>query len=377
MTFNNGSSSHPAPAATAATAGPASANPVGGRLLYLDLLRCLSLLAVTVMHSSAPLLFSQDTGHLVAGMVYSTACLFCVPALLMISGALMLGDSRPMNLSKFYGKRFVKILIPLLAWSVIYYLILVLQVGTLPNVNSFLKRFFTGLWSGPLWFLYMIVGVYLMVPFLRPAFGGRATQRCLVFVGIVFGLQALNFATRLIWELELNHFLTGAIVPYYFGYFVLGHLLNSVDFKMPGGRPALAALFLACAAITTGGEFMAKGDNTMLPNTFFSYQQPLVVSMTAAIFLFFKGWQPSMTRKRARIVNELSCLSYGVFLSHILVLMLLSGQIPLIFKHGSGLDCWSVNPWVGPLLAGLAIFAGAALLTAGIKRVPGLRKIVP
>jgi len=374
MTSSNPSS---APISPAGSTSPATAGPGKGRLLYLDLLRCLSLLAVTVMHSSAPLLFSSNTGDVVAGMSYSSACLFCVPTLLMISGALMLGDSRPMELKKFYGKRLMKILIPLLAWSFVYYLLLILQAGGTLDLNTFLKRFFTGLWSGPLWFLYMIAGVYLMVPFLRPVFGGRASKLCLLFVCIVFGLQALNMATRLIWELELNRFLTRATMPYYLGYFVLGHLLNSEDFKMPGGRPVLAAVFLVCAALVTGGEFLAKGANTMLPNTFYSYQEPLVAAMSAAIFLFFKGWQPSMARKRARFIQKLSSLSYGVFLSHILVLMLLSGQIPLVFNHGSGLDCWSVGPWLGPLLAGLATFTGAALLTAGIKRVPGLRRIVP
>ena len=134
------------------------------RFEYLDLLRTLAIVGVTVMHSAAPLLHSPETSAVWSGLVYSSLCLFCVPILLMISGALMLGSTRPMVLSEFYGKRLVKILLPLLAWSVIYYAILCLQTESAPNVISFLKRFLTGLWSGPLWFLYMIVGVYLMSP---------------------------------------------------------------------------------------------------------------------------------------------------------------------------------------------------------------------
>jgi surface polysaccharide O-acyltransferase-like enzyme len=359
------------------TQSPPTPQP-GGRLEYLDLLRCLAIVSVVIMHSSSPLLFSPDNSEVWAGLTYSSLCLFCVPALLMISGALMLRDPRPMNLSKFYGKRFIKIVIPLLAWSLIYYLVLCIQAGDLPNVISFAKRFLTGMWSGPLWFLYMITGIYLMVPFLRPAFSGSSSQnRALVFVCITFGLHALNFATRLLWEQDLNRFLTGAVIPYYFGYFVLGHLLSTTDFKIPGGKPALAAIFFGSAGLTALGEFAAKGANTMLPNTFFNYQQPLTVAMTVAIFLLFKGWKPAEAKKRAKLIREVSCLSYGIFLSHVLVLMLLTGQIPLIFKPGSGLDWYSINPWVGPILTGLATFTGAALLTAGLKRVPGLNRIVP
>lgn len=347
------------------------------RLQYLDLLRCLAILGVTIMHSSAPLLFSSEPNEIWAGLTYSSLSLFCVPSLLMISGALMLGNPRPLKLSTFYGKRFVKIAIPLLAWSLIYYLVLCLQDGNAPNVITFFKRFFTGLWSGPLWFLYMIVGVYLMIPFLRPAFSDPFSNRGVVFVCITFGLYVINFATRLLWEQDVNKFLSGAVIPYYFGYFVLGHLLNSRDVKTPGGKPALAVVFLACGGLTALGEFVAKGSTSMLPNTFFNYQQPLTVLMTACIFLFFKDWNPSEGRKRARLVHEVSCLSYGIFLSHVLVLMLLTGQIPLVFAHGKGLDWFTIHPWVGPILTGLATFTGSALLTAGLKRVPGLNRIVP
>lgn len=347
------------------------------RLEYLDLLRCLAIVGVVVMHSASPLLGGFQISAMASGLFYSSLCLFCVPAMLMISGALMLGDQRPMSLSTFYGKRFIKILLPLLGWSLVYYLILCAQTESAPNVISFVKRFLTGMWSGPLWFLYMIAGVYLMVPFLRPAFADLSSGRATVFVGIVFGLHALNFATRLLWEQDLNRFLSGAVMPYYLGYFVLGHLLNRTEVRVPGGKALLAAVFTVCALGTAAGEFLAFGDNTMLPTTFFSYQQPLTVLMTVSIFLFFKGWKPSAARKRARLVHEVSGLSYGVFLSHILVLSILTGQLPILFSPGNGLDWYTVHPWVGPLLTGLATFTLAALLTAGLKRVPWLNRIVP
>jgi surface polysaccharide O-acyltransferase-like enzyme len=347
------------------------------RFEYLDLLRTLAIVGVTVMHSAAPLLHSSKTSEVWSGLVYSSLCLFCVPILLMISGALMLGSTRPLVLSEFYGKRLLKILLPLLAWSIVYYALVCLLTGSAPNLISFFKRFLTGLWSGPLWFLYMIVGVYLMSPFLRPAFSDASSNYGPIFVCITFGLTALNCVTRLLWEQDLNRFLSGAVIPYYFGYFVLGHLLKARQVRLPGGKPVLALLFLSCAGLTALGEFAATGNNTMLPTTFFNYQQPLTVLMAASIFLFFKGWKPASNQKRAWLVHELSGLTYGIFLSHILVLMLLTGQIPLFFGPGAGLDWYSVHPWVGPLLTGLATFVGSALLTAGLKRVPWLCKIVP
>jgi surface polysaccharide O-acyltransferase-like enzyme len=341
-------------------------------------LRCLSIVGVVVMHCAAPLLGSPDDSAVWAGVTYSALSLFCVPALLMISGALMLGDTRPVTLSKFYGKRFAKIALPLLAWSLIYYLIACVMTQSAPHPVSFLKRFLTGVWAGPLWFLYMIAAVYLMVPFLRPAFGDARSDRALLFVGLVFGVHALTFATRLIWEQEVNRFFSGALIPYYFGYFVLGHVLNVRQIRVPGAKPALALIFLACALTSAWGEHLVRGaGNTLLPNTFFNYQQPLTVVMSASIFLLFKGWKPRPSGRRDRFVHELSGLSYGVFLTHVLFLYLLGGQIPLFFAPGQGLDWNTGGPWVGPLLMGAAVFAGSAVLTWGVKKTPWLEKIIP
>lgn len=343
----------------------------------LDLLRCLAIAGVVVMHCASPLTGSDNPTDIWAGLVYSSLCLFCVPVMLMISGALLLGNPKPIELKRFYGKRCMKILIPLLGWSLIYYLLVCLQTGTAPHVISFFKRFFTGMWSGPLWFLYMILGVYLMTPFMAQAFSRGREALGWAFVGIVFGVWALNFATRLLWEQEANRFLTGALIPYYFGYFVLGHLLNRHPVRLPGGKAALAACFLGCGLLSALGEQAAKGGNAMLPTTFFSYHQPLTVLMSASIFLFFKDWSPRMEAGLGRLVGEVSSLTYGIFLAHILALTLVTGQMPAVWPASLALDWHTGGPWIGPLLTGLTVFTLSAVVTWLLRRVPGLGRIVP
>ncbi|GFK95897.1 O-acetyltransferase WecH [Fundidesulfovibrio magnetotacticus] len=347
----------------------------------LDLLRCLAIAGVVVMHCASPLTASPDPSAVWAGVLYSSLSLFCVPVMLMISGALLLGNPKPIDLKAFYGRRCMKILVPLLGWSLVYYLLVCLQTGTTPHVISFFKRFFTGMWSGPLWFLYMILGVYLMTPFMAQAFGRGREALAWTFTAIVFAVPALNFATRLIWEMELNRFLTGAVIPYYFGYFVLGNLLNEHPPRVPGGRWTLAAAFAAGALPSAFGEFAAKGVNTMLPNTFFSYQQPLAVLMSGAIFLFFKDWSPRLEGRAANVVREVSSLTYGIFLAHVLALSLVTGQLagPLagLWPRALTLDWNTGGPWIGPVLTGAAVFTLSALLVWGLRRVPVLGRIVP
>ena len=350
----------------------------GGRTFYLDILRCLSIFAVVLMHSAMPLLGRVDSPtHLWAGLTYSSLCIFCVPVLLMISGALMLSDVRPMDTLTFYKRRLSKIVIPLLIWSVIYYLVTCLMEGSTVNVISFLKRMLASMWAGPLWFLYMIAGVYLMAPFLKPAFADPRSARTWAFVAVIFGVQTLGFVVKFLWSQELNRFFTGAVFPYYFGYFVLGYALNATPVRVPGGRPALLAAFLLPAACLAVGEYQAHVSESLVPNLFFNYQGPLAALMSVAVFLLFKGWASSQGGRWATLLHTVSGLTYGVFLSHILVMLVLAGGIPLFFMPGNGLDANTINPWVGPLLTAITTFVLSGLLTYALRRLPLLKHAIP
>jgi len=348
------------------------------RLLYLDLLRCLSIFAATVLHATPSLLESNDRSVFLPGLVYVSLCVFCVPVLLMISGALMLTDARHVNIAAFYRKRLPKILVPLVAWSVLYYIIYCISGSGAFNAIMFLERFFGGAWSGPLWFLHMMAALYLMVPFVRPVFGGETKKPSLIFAGIIFGAQALQISIHLTLGSDLNPFFMGTLFPFFIAFFVLGNVLCRTRRMPPGKRGVLIVLFCISAAAVSFGEIAAKTGGSIPQSTFYTYSDPLVVLMGVCVFLFFKDWNPSRQSKRARLISWLSPLSYGIFLSHMLVQkIILIGLIPLFFRPGSGVVWLTANPLVGPLVFGVVTFTGAAFLTAAIQRVPGLRRIIP
>jgi len=335
------------------------------RLLSLDLLRCLSILAVIILHSALYLLPSSDRAEYLPALIYCALCISCVPVLFMISGALMLTDARPVNIAAFYRKRLPKILIPLLAWSLIYYIIYCFQEHSVFDLITFSKRFFAGLWSGPLWFLYMMAGISLMLPFVRPVFGGETQKISLLFVAIIFGAQALQIITQLLFGQNLNTYFVGALFPFSMAYLVLGNALFRTNSALLKKRITAATLFFLCAALVTLGGLLAKTHASVPLTLFYNHPNPLVMLMGAGAFLFFKDWNPPATSKRARFVMWLSGLSYGVFLSHVLVWMLLARVLT------------GMSPLVEPLVGGIATFIGAALLTWAIKSVPGLRRIIP
>jgi len=361
---------------------PSSAPPAPGaqreRLLYLDLLRFIAIFANPVVHSTGPLTLSADKFERLLSLVYLAVGMTTIPWLLMVSGALLLANTRPMSISTLYRKRLLKIVIPLVAWSVFYYTFDIHPNDSVLTIAAtFLKGFLTLTWSGPLWFLYMIAAIYLMLPFLRPAFAGDTLKLSLVCVAIILGTHTLDFLVHLAFRQPLNQTFTGTIFSYFVAYFILGNVLIRVKPKIPGGCATLAIVFLLCAAVMAFGEFLAKTSDFAQPDIFCAFQNPLLAIMGACGFLFFKNWNPSFPRPIARLVLWLSSVSYGVYLSHMVILKLLSGEIPLFFQPGHGLDCYTISPLVGPTLCGVATFIVAAPLIALMKRIPVLRWMVP
>lgn len=86
----------------------------------------------------------------------------------MLSGALLLGKEE--SISVFFRKRVGRVLWPFLFWSVIVCAILYWQEGG-RSLSGYATSLFTGLVTGGVhdiyWYVYMIIGLYLVTPFLR------------------------------------------------------------------------------------------------------------------------------------------------------------------------------------------------------------------
>ena len=131
---------------------------------YFDLLRVVAIFTVVAVHLSAQHWPDVDV-HSRAWFAFNLYCSlgkWSVPIFVMISGALFLG--RDTDVNTILKKNVLRIAIVFLVWSGAYALIdLVFYRDTLFGAFS---QFVSGHYH--LWFLFMIAGLYLIVPLLRP-----------------------------------------------------------------------------------------------------------------------------------------------------------------------------------------------------------------
>lgn len=136
-----------------------------------DLIRCIAIIMIVFIHSMGTITGAVPAGWSPLRVEYASLKSLIsagVHLFLMLSGALLLGKSEPVRV--FYRKRLRRILIPFLIWSLVVYILTCFKDGGF-NWKSFLPDFgwklLTNGIHGTYWFIYVILGLYLVTPLLR------------------------------------------------------------------------------------------------------------------------------------------------------------------------------------------------------------------
>ena len=136
-----------------------------------DLVRCIAIVLIVFIHSMGMLNGAAPVGWSPLRVEYALLKSIISPGVhlfFLLSGALLLGKEEP--LWGFYRKRLRRVLVPFLIWSVIVYILTGLTTKGFDwssCLSDFGRRLVTNGIHGTYWFIYVILGLYLITPLLR------------------------------------------------------------------------------------------------------------------------------------------------------------------------------------------------------------------
>lgn len=348
----------------------------GGRLAYADLLRVVAALGVIVIHVSGGWLPAFPAGTTNWNILNAWDCLsaWCVPVFVMCSGMFLLDPKKQLSYSTLFLRYLLRMITALLFWGTAYAMANTLLFGRI-TVQSFLSALYGVLLGNVpthLWFLYMMVGLYLLTPLLRAFIRGakRSDLHWFFLVTVVFvsllplllNLRGSQTATLYANKLYLNF--TMAFPPLaYVGYFVAGYYLKTYSL----GRLAEGLIYvlgIAGALLTVGGSsFLNAGTELgQFNGLMMGYLTPNVCAMSVAVFVLFRYVLGiSEERSRRQRAGRLSDYTFGVYLVHIVFLTLL---------RYFGLSHPPITPWLGVPLLTLAIAVPSFAVSWLLHKIP-------
>ncbi|HHR6142253.1 TPA: acyltransferase [Providencia alcalifaciens] len=215
---------------------------------------------------------------------YNSFSRVCVPLFFMISGALLFREK--ISLKKFYSRRYVKIFIPLVSWSFIYFFYPVIYgVEQKKNIIDMLYAPI----SVHLWYLYALIGLYLIVPLLSKLYYSCNSSEKLLVIAIWLItssiIPTLNYST----SININLNLYGLnLIPGYIGYFFLGKYIFDVELNKRKIYISLIIYFLSSTITVLLTEKYTLESNKPI-SIFYSYLSPFVVISASSLFLFLNN----------------------------------------------------------------------------------------
>ena len=379
------------------------------REYWLDWMRVVACFLVMLTHSCEPFYLGGEGSLILTKYDAVWVALLnsfpraCVALFIFASAYLQF----PLHYStgEFFKKRALRILPPFLFWSIVYALVWGQPVQ---NFKDLLLNFNYA--AGHLWFVYMLIGLYMIMPLLSPWAEKVGKKELQVYIGIwlfttiipfirqlaggpapvIYGPSGIPNAAKFpLWgEASWNTYGVFYYLSGFIGYLLLGLYFRKFVGKLSWGRtlavaiPAFVVGFAICCGgflsrvwADCGGAFPIEGpvglaalwEGPWLNDTFG------VALMTVAWVLLFRKIV-SGGRFYEKVLLPVSNASYGMYLCHLLLLGLVSEWLRGALGVGIA---GTLGIWTTPIqifATALLSFAGVAVFCVLVRRIPKVGK---
>lgn len=299
------------------------------KIIWADNIRFIATFGVIILHVSGIGLYKFGDVPIFQWAIANTfdsALRCCVPLFVMLSGALLL--SKDKDLLPYLKNRFVRIVLPFLFWSLIYSLVISLDVfnknDTTTSSVSFsdflLYKGYFKQHAYHLWYVYMILGVFLVAPMLRKWIKSASENEILYFLIIWIITVLLDLKYFSIFKLNIQlTFFSG-----YMGYFILGYYLSIKKFEeIPLIKNSIAIIIVLLIAFTAYGTFILSTKKGKFDDELYQYLYPNIILLSVAVFLWVKSWRFEITLL-AKWRNKVNDYSFGIYLVHVAITWIIS-----------------------------------------------------
>jgi surface polysaccharide O-acyltransferase-like enzyme len=282
---------------------------------WLAWLRVIATIAVIILHCCATPLTNYgvtDDVNWGLSLALRNFTAVSVPLFFMISGYLYLSKAE-INISQFFRKRLVKIIIPLLMWS--YFWIIY-------NNNIFIEQKFHWLYlilplrqpaMYHLWFMYPLLGLYLILPLIHSFVRNMNLQlRTYALIYWVFFIGITDFLSRF---MAYEFAILPQFMTIWVGYFVAGYLIIAYNFKP---RWVIAICLLILTIMIVGTYFLTNQAN---PTPSHMYELSTIHMMLLSLGVFWLVHHYRDKFKSNQVIKLLSERSYVVYLAHPLLMI--------------------------------------------------------
>ena len=293
------------------------------KVAYFPVIRAISCIAVVFLHtfylavSGFETTFSQN----VTSMIIRNCLLWAVPCFVMVSGALLLEPAKRITIVKIIRKYIRRIILAILIFTFVFVLFDSLVTGEPKGpaiFGTWLQKVWTnGSWSH-MWYLYMLIALYLMLPLYRLVTRQRRSgilgYALLLFFLFLCLLPSIGYLAG---KASGFYLLAYTVYPFYF---FMGYAIHKNKIRFPlSAAWVLVAIGTLMLILST--YFGVRLESDALRSFSGSYASVGVALQAIGIFTLFHRGQEFFARTMP-LWERIDDLSFGIYLVHMLFLHL-------------------------------------------------------
>ena len=335
------------------------------RIVFLDWLRVIACLMVMIVHASECIYSNDYSFSFPTETDRWSTCLiigFVRPAvpLFLIASAYLLVPLRT-DTQTFFKKRFLRVCIPFIVWLLLYaFLPALWGEFSFAEAKQNLAQVFINFIprESHLWFIYMLLGIYLIMPVLSPWLErvSRKEEKWFLVIWLFTTLfwHAHERFGNIFGECWWNPYPVFYYVSGYVGYVVMAHYIRKyLDWSLRKtlyiAGPCFLIGYLFCIYSFYTRSFNVETVRELELSWQTTSIAPVIMSFSA--FMLIK--KINITHAGInKVIRNISDMSYGMYLMHMMML-------PFIFKL-----CYSLFfPPVAILATALLTYLASFIIT--------------
>jgi surface polysaccharide O-acyltransferase-like enzyme len=345
------------------------------RLVHYDLVRIIAMFAVVVVHTSGTFyraLAPVTSVDWQVSNIYSTMGKFSICIFIMVSGMFFLNPNKSVTIGTLFKKNILRIAVAFLFWSIAYALfglhVRIKMNGYQPEfINAFIIDVVNGNYH--LWFCYMIIGLYIIVPFLKLITANEYLMKYFILLSIIMAsiVPVLKLLPDVVSipvsivdsQLQLR-FVAGWV-----GIFVLGYYLSYCNItKKAEILLYIAGILSLVVTIVVNGYMSVRNNQNYEP--LYDLTNINILLTAIAVFIFFRLHVANInfSERFQKIVLILSECTFGIYFIHVFI---------IIMFQQYRLDQYLYNAAIAVPVLSAGVFVVSGILIYIFRKIPFAR----
>lgn len=329
------------------------------RYIWLDILKIIACFCVIINHAGG-YIFEYWGHNKCTVLFYSfffSICKIGVPIFLMATGYLLIKKDYKY---KDACKSIIRILIPLLALSFLTYYI----EGA--NLKKFIFDFLESPIIIPYWYLYMMIGVYLLMPLISKMIKKFEIYDYKYLIIVCLIIPGFIPIIEKILNITISKYFTLGLLSTTISYIIAGIYLGKISLNKRNKNIAIISIIISIIAyiISLYVPFII---NKKFSITFDSWNNIITILPSLSLFYLIRYYFED--KNENKIIPKISKLTFGIYLFHYIL-------IYKIYNISITQSVFKFNPYFGVIILEILCFTISGVITYILQKIPIIKSFL-